>query len=55
MNNKLSEYISARFWGSHFYVEKDKFSMNFPQKLQNNSKALFKQYVAHFVEKNSFC
>ena len=26
-----------------------------PKMLQNNREALFKLYVAHFVEKNSFC
>ena len=29
--NKFNEYFSARFWNSHFHVQKEKFSMNFPK------------------------
>ena len=29
--NKLSEFFSARFWDSCFYVYKEMFSMNFHQ------------------------
>ena len=30
------------------------FSMNFPQNASKQQKGIVKQYVAHFVEKNSF-
>ena len=52
--NKLYEYFSVRFWDSHFYVQKEKFSMNFHQNASKQQKGIVLHYVAHFVEKNIF-
>ena len=38
MKNKLSEYFSAPFWDSHFYVKKEKLSMNFPKNASKSHK-----------------
>ena len=35
---QISEYFSAPFWDSDIFDWKDKFSVNFPQNLQNNRK-----------------
>ncbi len=53
--NKLSEYISGRFWDSHFIDWKENFSMNFSKTYSKQQKSIVYQYVAHFVEKNIFC
>ena len=38
--NKLSEYFSPRFWDSHFYVQKEKFSMNFSKNVSKQQKGI---------------
>ena len=38
--NKLAEYFSARFCDNHFYVKKEKFSMNFPINASKQQKGL---------------
>ena len=38
--NNLSEYFSARFWDSHFFDLKEKFSVSFPKKFFKTTEKL---------------
>ena len=38
--NKLFEYFSARFWDSHFFDLKEKFSLNFPKNTSKQQKSM---------------
>ena len=38
--NNFSDYFSARFWDSHFFVYKEIFSMNFPKNASQQQKGI---------------